>query len=332
MIHKILRLFLPILMLFPFQAACSGKPQAPVSAAGQSAAAGPSAAGQEISGPPPAGSLTYGELEPRQRAERMMKALAAGYPQAIEKTEFRNGDWAVFMKGRWFYCANGRLLPEELLDRQDSFAPQSFYRYFSDLPEWEVPEGENAERLKNALGNRRANPPRRAPDFFDTLWDAHSRNESYDNLIQIRFLGRAVLVHRGIAGRLAKIDERVQEAAKIDPAIQPWIDNIGSLGAWNWRNVAATASRSFHSYATAVDILPKSMQGLQTYWQWTADNNAEWYTVPYTRRFHPPEAIVKAFEAYGFCWGGKWPLFDTMHFEYRPEIMLMYNLPVEDIE
>jgi hypothetical protein len=73
------------------------------------------------------------------------------------------------------------------------------------------------------------------------------------------------------------------------------------------------------------------MKGLQTYWQWTADSNAEWYTVPYSGRFHPPEPVVKAFEAYGFCWGGKWPLFDTMHFEYRPEIMLMYGMPVEDL-
>ncbi|MDR0403477.1 MAG: M15 family metallopeptidase [Treponema sp.] len=325
MIYKLLRLVLPVLLFLPFPAACSGGFQAagaPLQT--ESPAAGDSAA-RAVE------NRSLRELNPQERAERMMKAFAGGYPDAIEKVEFRNDDWAVLMKGRWFYYADGRLLPEELLDQKDQFARQSFYNYFPDLPEWKAPEGETAERLKNALGNRRANPPKRSPAFFDTLWDANSRGTSYENLVQIRFLDRAVLVHRGIAERLGKIEARIREAAKTDPSIQPFIDNIGSLGAWNWRNVAATVSRSFHSYATAVDILPKSMNGLQTYWQWTADNNPEWYTVPYSRRFHPPEAVVKAFEAYGFCWGGKWPLFDTMHFEYRPEIMLMNGMPVEDL-
>jgi D-alanyl-D-alanine carboxypeptidase len=27
------------------------------------------------------------------------------------------------------------------------------------------------------------------------------------------------------------------------------------------------------------------------------------------------------FEQHGFIWGGKWYHYDTMHFEYRPEII-----------
>ena len=30
---------------------------------------------------------------------------------------------------------------------------------------------------------------------------------------------------------------------------------------------------------------------------------------------------VDAFEAEGFIWGGRWYHFDTMHFEYRPELL-----------
>jgi hypothetical protein len=37
----------------------------------------------------------------------------------------------------------------------------------------------------------------------------------------------------------------------------------------------------------------------------------------------PPAAVIGAFEKQGFVWGGKWLFFDTMHFEYRPEILLM---------
>jgi hypothetical protein len=31
--------------------------------------------------------------------------------------------------------------------------------------------------------------------------------------------------------------------------------------------------------------------------------------------------IVLTFERHGFIWGGKWGHFDTMHFEYRPELL-----------
>jgi hypothetical protein len=35
---------------------------------------------------------------------------------------------------------------------------------------------------------------------------------------------------------------------------------------------------------------------------------------------------IKAFESFGFIWGGKWFRFDTMHFEYRPEIPILSGL------
>ncbi len=31
--------------------------------------------------------------------------------------------------------------------------------------------------------------------------------------------------------------------------------------------------------------------------------------------------IVKELEKYGFIWGGRWYHYDTMHFEYRPELL-----------
>ena len=32
--------------------------------------------------------------------------------------------------------------------------------------------------------------------------------------------------------------------------------------------------------------------------------------------------VVEIFEKYGFIWGGKWYHYDTMHFEYRPELLV----------
>ncbi len=34
-----------------------------------------------------------------------------------------------------------------------------------------------------------------------------------------------------------------------------------------------------------------------------------------------PMEIVRIFEKHGFIWGGKWHHYDTMHFEYRPELL-----------
>ena len=34
-----------------------------------------------------------------------------------------------------------------------------------------------------------------------------------------------------------------------------------------------------------------------------------------------PLEIVEAFEHEGFIWGGQWAHYDTMHFEYRPELL-----------
>ncbi|MDR2663684.1 MAG: M15 family metallopeptidase [Treponema sp.] len=174
----------------------------------------------------------------RPGPEQVMKAFVTAYPGAVERAEYRNGDWAVLMRGKWFYYADGRLLPEEHRSQAESWARQSFYGYFPDLPPWKEPEGEQAERLKNVLANRRANPPKRDPEFYDTLWRAHTRNE--------------------------------------------------------------------------------------------AAANPEWYKIPYSGRWHPPLSVVRIFERYGFCWGGKWPLFDTMHFEYRPEILILYGMKVEN--
>ncbi|MDR0447520.1 MAG: M15 family metallopeptidase [Treponema sp.] len=264
--------------------------------------------------------------------EQMIKAHASAYPGLINRVEYRNNDWALLLRGKWFYWAEGRLLPEERRKEPESWARQSFYPYPKELPPWKAPEGEQAERLRSVLSRRRANPPKRDPEFYDTLWQAKTRSGAFSNLVQINFLGKKLDVHREIKDRLIKIDALIWGIAKADPAVQDFIDDIGSIGAWNWRNVAATVSRSYHSYGIAVDILPKDLNGLATYWQWTADKEKdfEWYMVPYNRRWHPPPSVIQIFERYGFCWGGKWALYDTMHFEYRPEILLLNGMEVEN--
>lgn len=260
------------------------------------------------------------------RGEQVMKALGAAYPDRIERVEFRDRDWAVLVQGRWFYYAQGRLLPEELRNQAEAYDPLPFYHYPAELPPWEEPDAEAAERFQAYSRRRQANPPRRSHHFYDALWQAGSQEEAYRRVKSMRFLNRSVLVHYSIMEELALVEARLVEEAKTDAQIREWIGNINTAAAWNWRNVAQTASRSFHAYGTALDLLPAQPRTYHTYWLWTMERRPQWWTVPYAERLHPPSGVIKAFEAYGFIWGGKWLFFDTMHFEYRPEILLLNNL------
>jgi len=116
------------------------------------------------------------------------------------------------------------------------------------------------------------------------------------------------------------VEEHILAAAKTDSRVRAWKYNIRNLAGWNWRNVAGTQSRSFHSYGAAIDIIPRALGGRAVYWRWAGPN---WWSIPYERRYHPPAAVIKAFESYGFIWGGNWLFFDTIHFEYRPEVLIL---------
>ncbi len=87
-----------------------------------------------------------------------------------------------------------------------------------------------------------------------------------------------------------------------------------SAGAFVWRTVRGSDRRSAHSYAIAVDV------GLQRadYWDWNRPGPDGRYR--YKNRF--PLEVVAIFERHGFIWGGRWYHFDTMHFEYRPELLV----------
>ena len=81
--------------------------------------------------------------------------------------------------------------------------------------------------------------------------------------------------------------------------------------------IAGTKRLSAHSFAAAVDVSPQG----NPYWR----NIPRGTNMLAVRQAFPP-AIVAAFEAAGFIWGGKWAEFDLMHFEYRPELILLARL------
>ncbi|MDR1466376.1 MAG: M15 family metallopeptidase [Treponema sp.] len=265
----------------------------------------------------------------QSRGEEVMKAFADAYPDRIGSAEFRVDDWAVPVYGKWFYYAGGRLLPEELRSTAANYDPQPFYSYRADIPEWEPPDDTSVARFRNAASQRREHPSRRSQLFFDSLLRAGDKEEAYKRVKSVRLFGWNVLVHYSIMEELALVEERINASAESDPEVKRWLASISSLSGWNWRSIADTGSRSFHAYGTAIDIVMKPQAGKETYWLWSAQKGMDWWNVSYSNRLHPPNAVIKAFEDYGFVWGGKWLFFDTMHFEYRPEIFILNKLPME---
>jgi hypothetical protein len=87
-----------------------------------------------------------------------------------------------------------------------------------------------------------------------------------------------------------------------------------------WRRIAGTPRLSIHAYGAAVDFtLP---HGLGRYWQWSGCTEASVCPYPTAVRQDPTlQRVVAAFEQEGFIWGGQWAHFDTVHFEYRPELV-----------
>lgn len=90
---------------------------------------------------------------------------------------------------------------------------------------------------------------------------------------------------------------------------------LKSAGTFYWRKVRGAQRQSAHSYGIAIDI-----GGNYTdYWKWRQPRAAETDNIEYRNRI--PHTLVDIFRRHGFIWGGAWYHYDTMHFEFRPELL-----------
>ncbi|HFC6397360.1 TPA: M15 family metallopeptidase [Neisseria polysaccharea] len=94
-----------------------------------------------------------------------------------------------------------------------------------------------------------------------------------------------------------------------------------TAGSFNYRVISGTNRRSAHAFGVAIDFsLPKN---LGTYWKWAGCKEGKSCSYPQAlRRDATLKKMVSVFEKYGFIWGGKWYHYDSVHFEYRPELLI----------
>lgn len=114
----------------------------------------------------------------------------------------------------------------------------------------------------------------------------------------------------GASAALEKVSAELAPVLEKKPALRAYVIELG--GTFAWRKIAGTDRLSNHSFATAIDLNVKK----SAYWRWSPPATL----ATFSRKDWPVE-IVEAFEKHGFIWGGKWHHYDTMHFEYRPELL-----------
>ena len=155
-------------------------------------------------------------------------------------------------------------------------------------------------------------PGRFRPDAFFRALYGQNEAEIRSHLRSVQWMpsanGPQVLVTTRF-GVDKKLEAVIAELEALGPDYRHYLLPPG--GIFNYRPIAETNRLSAHSFGIAVDIAVRPSH----YWQWETRGAAEYKnSIPY--------AIVAIFEKHGFIWGGKWYHFDTMHFEYRPELLL----------
>jgi peptidoglycan LD-endopeptidase CwlK len=146
--------------------------------------------------------------------------------------------------------------------------------------------------------------------FFRRMYGG-SPEEVRRTLATVRWLGGRRVRMTTVNGVNERLAEVVEELTGMSVAVRRALSQVS--GGFAWRRIRGTQRTSAHGFGIAVD----AGGALADYWMWARPGRAG--LRPYRNRI-PLEAVA-AFERHGFIWGGRWHRYDTMHFEYRPELL-----------
>ena len=242
----------------------------------------------------PAAAATAGELSEGARTR-----LLTAYPEHLERIEDGKLVWR-----------DGTRMP---LD--DGKGTKSFDDWLED------PDIEDMLAVPYPAGAP-ADPPAKDVDpgrarnaaFFNKIYGDCRRGEVDRNLTTVVWLpnktGQRLRVNKvnGVARAFEAVSRELDELPdRFDVFLFP------SAGTYNCRTIAGTDRLSAHGHAIAIDIALKHAD----YWR----NAKPGKDGAYAYKNEIPLEIVRIFERHGFIWGGRWHHYDTMHFEYRPELV-----------
>ena len=224
--------------------------------------------------------------------------LLAAYPATLDKTD-----------GNWLIWRDGTRMP---LDDGTGAKPFEAWLAKPDLKDMlRLPYPAGAEVTPPA---KESDPGRaRNAAFFDKMYGDCRKGEVKAKLTSITWLPHKsaqqlqVTSINGVDKRLKAVSD---ELDKLPASFDKFLTPAG--GTYNCRTIAGTDRASAHGYGIAIDISVQQSD----YWRWSKGSQG---AIGYRNRV--PREIVEIFERHGFIWGGRWYHYDTMHFEYRPELL-----------
>ena len=232
-----------------------------------------------------------------QNDQVALDRLVAAYPDALTGHDDKTLRWR-----------DGTVMPIGAVSDSKTFAERLRHASIADQLRIPYPRGPldkppavdvDPGRFRNAA-------------FFEKMYGDCVKDEVSPHLVPIVWLPNAwgkpirVTVVNHVDERLRAVSAEIDALPdKIKRAAYP------IAGTYNCRAVADTGQPSAHGYGIAIDL----NTALSDYWFWRPHRGR----IAYRNRM--PQEIVAIFEKHGFIWGGKWYHYDTMHFEYRPELL-----------
>ena len=248
-------------------------------------------------------TLSFLQAAPSQDPPVQLQCLVDAYPEHLKGAEFdpQLGWTLVWKDGTSMDWDDGNAGKsyEEKLDQPD----------LQDMMSIPYPSGP----LERPLGKDEDPGRIRYEPLFRKMYGDSSRAVG-NKLVRLQWMPESggkrlkAMSVNGVNKQLSAVSAALEELPRKQRKLA-----AATSGPFNWRFIHGTKRLSVHSFAIALDIAVKQAD----YWRWSkADKNGN---IPYKNKI--PYAIAEIFEAHGFIWGGKWYHYDTMHFEYRPELL-----------
>jgi D-alanyl-D-alanine carboxypeptidase len=239
-------------------------------------------------------AATAGEL-----SEDAKKRLLAAYPDQLERIEDGTLVWR-----------DGTRMPIDDGKGEKPFAEWLDHPDIKDMLAVPYPPGDLTVPPAKDVDPGRA----RNEAFFNKVYGDCRKGEVEKSLTTVVWLpkktGQKLPFNKanGAAKALEAVSHDLDELpAQFDIYLYP------SAGTYNCRVIAGTNRVSAHGQGIAIDIALKHSD----YWR----NASAAKDGSYAYKNAIPMEVVRIFEKHGFIWGGKWHHYDTMHFEYRPELL-----------
>jgi D-alanyl-D-alanine carboxypeptidase len=234
------------------------------------------------------------------RADPALDALVAAYPDHLAS---HDGTHLVWKDGTRMPVSDGRTGKtfEQLLNEPD----------IKDQFAFAYPLG---PEVKQPPLNYDPGRPRFEP-FFVKMYGDCKKGEVAKRLRPVAWMPErggsrlSVTTVNGIDLKLAAV---VKDLGSLPADMTKYL--VPSAGTYNCRVIRNTSRLSVHAFAAALDINNKEAD----YWEFLKDR-----TGAFNWRNRVPGVIGEIFERHGFIWGAKWFHVDSMHFEYRPELITL---------